>query len=79
MEPYGERIMRAAVNVLHTRGQDGRDWLSRALLVATGKLDHTCLDAGSSADTSVHGQTRSPAARRALQPTPVTRPQGRRS
>ena len=64
MEPYGERIMRAAVSVLHTRGQDGRDWLSRALLVATGKLDHTCLDAGSSADTSVHGQTRSPAARR---------------
>lgn len=62
MEPYGERIIRAAVNVLHTRGQDGRDWLARAVLVATGKLDHTHLEPGGAPDQPRTGHPYSPAA-----------------
>lgn len=62
MEPYGERVIRAAANVMHARGQDGRDWLARAVLVATGKLDHTHLDPGATSDPPPSGHPRSSSA-----------------
>ena len=62
MEPYGERIIRAAVNVMHARGQEGRDWVARAVLVATGKLDHTHLDPGGTSERPPSRYPRLPAA-----------------